>query len=311
MTIVRRQTTAPRSASRGFTLVELLLVITIITIVLSLILVSLSQLQNRARATACLSNQRQLALANMSYANDNDGRLVSPRTDSLPPPAPPGGLPPGVAIRGTPNCWVNTGTSGGLSDGVETVKSLQAGALWSYVGQNEKTYLSPMDPTGRVRSYSFSSFIGVGDNVEVLRADDYFDFPDFTDDATLPPYLNTQFKTVTLAQIPQPARTLTTITEHDRFQFVKYNLHGFAVQVGPPFGASGVWIDTPALWNTGRVNISYMDGSYDAPNIIYEELAQLIENDPDGHDVTEIGARPAFRFMTTILLPGIIRPELQ
>lgn len=311
MTIVRRQTTAPRSATRGFTLVELLLVITIIVIVLSLVLVSLSQLQTRARATACLSNQRQLALANMSYANDNDGRLVNPRTDSLPPPAPPGGLPPGVAMKGTPHCWVNTATSGALVGGEETTKSLQGGALWTYVGQNEKVYVSPMDPTGRVRSYSFSSFVGVGDNVEGARADDYFQFPNFANDATLPPYLNTQFKTATLAQIPQPARTMTTITEEDRFASVKYNLHGFAIQIGPDFGAAGVWVDTPALWNTGRVNISYMDGSFDAPNIIYEELAQLFENDADGHDVTELGGRPAFRFMATILLPGIIRPELQ
>jgi prepilin-type N-terminal cleavage/methylation domain-containing protein len=120
MTTASRKTNAARIDRTGFTLVELLLVITIISIVMAFILVAISQLQNRARAVACLANQRQIALANMSYANDNNGRLVSPRTDALPPA---GGM------RGVGNCWVNTSATGGVSGGVETVRSLQSGAL--------------------------------------------------------------------------------------------------------------------------------------------------------------------------------------
>ena len=82
----------------GFTLVELLLVIAIVVIIVTLILISLRQLQTRARATACLSNQRQIALANNAYAADNNGRFVSPRTDSLPPPRAACAAPP---IRGS------------------------------------------------------------------------------------------------------------------------------------------------------------------------------------------------------------------
>ena len=297
-----RARVSPDRSGRAFTLVELLLVVTIISIVLALVLVALSQLQTRARATACLSNQRQLALANMSYANDNDGRFVSPRTDSLPPA---GGM------KGTGHCWVNTAASGGVVSGSETVKSLEAGALWNYAGKSEKVYVSPMDPTERVRSYSFSAFVGVGDNDYGRRADDWYAFPDPESAETPEAYRNQQYKTTTLSRIPQPSRTLATIAEHDRFPSFDYNFQGFAVQVSPPIGPAGVWIDTPALWNTGRINISYMDGSFDAPNIIYEELARLIEEDNDSHDVTELGSRPAFRFMSTILLPGIIRPELQ
>ena len=47
--------------ARAFTLVELLLTISIIAIVLALIFVAIGRLQNQARATACLSNQRQIA----------------------------------------------------------------------------------------------------------------------------------------------------------------------------------------------------------------------------------------------------------
>jgi prepilin-type processing-associated H-X9-DG protein len=291
---------SPHRSARAFTLVELLLVITIIVIVVGLILVALSQLQTRARATACLVNQRQIALANMSYANDNAGRFVNPRTDSLPPA---GGM------RGTGNCWVNTAAAGGFVGGAETVKSLEGGALWNYLSKNEKAYLSPMDPTGRVRSYSMNGFVGVGDNDYARRADDWYSFPDPESPDMTEIARNTQLRTVTLAQIPQPSRTMATITEHDR-DFA-YNLHGFVVQVGPPLGPAGLWIDTPALWNPGRINIAFADGAVDAPNIIYEQLEATFNADADGHDVTEVGSRPAFRFLTTILLPGIVRPEIQ
>lgn len=308
MNLVPRHSTTTRASrpasTRGFTLVELLLVISIIAIVTALVIVATRQLQNRARATACLSNQRQLSLANQSYATDNAGRLVSPRTDSIPPAG---------AMRPTSNCWVNTAAVGGKASGFETVKSLEGGALWSYAGSSPQAYLSPMDPTGRVRSYSFSGFVGVGDNVYERRADDWYSFPDPESPDMTEPFRNTQIRTVTLAQIPQPSRTLATITEHDRNASAndKYNFQGFVVQVAPPLGPAGVWIDTPALWNTGRINISYMDGSIDAPNIIYEELATAFEASPEGHDVTETGSRPAFRFLSSILLPGIVRPELQ
>jgi prepilin-type processing-associated H-X9-DG protein len=286
----------------GFTLVELLLTISINEIVVSLVLVGLSQLQTRTRALNCLSNQRQLALANQTYATDNAGRLVSPRTNSF---------PPDTGMRGVVNCWVNTAATGALVNGAETEKSLENGALWTYLDQNSQAYVSPMDPTGRVRSYSFSGFVGVGDLDYYHRADEWYDFPDPESPDTPEPYRNTQYKTVTMSQIPQPSRTLATITEEDAFG---YNFQGWVIEVRPPTGAGGLWIDTPALWNTGRVNIAYMDGSVDAPNIIYEELALRMQPNAGQaplHEVTETGVRPAYRFMTTILLPGIIRPEIQ
>ena len=286
----------------GFTLVELLLTISIIVIIVALVLVGMGQLQTRTRALNCLSNQRQLALANQTYATDNAGRLVSPRTNSFPPDS---------GMRGVSNCWVNTAATGAVVSGAETQKSLEAGALWTYVDQNAEAYVSPMDPTGRVRSYSFSGFVGVGDLDYYHRADEWYDFPDPESSDTPEPYRNTQYKTVTMSQIPQPSRTLATITEEDAFG---YNFQGWVIEVRPPTGAGGLWIDTPALWNTGRVNIAYMDGSVDAPNIIYEELALQMQPNPGQaplHEVTETGVRPAYRFMTTILLPGIIRPEIQ
>ena len=189
--------TARSSRTNGaFTLVELLLTISIIALVLALVLVAVGQLQTRARATACLSNQRQIALANQTYAADNDGRFVNPRTDPYPPT---GGM------RGVSNCWVNTGATNGttlfagpgLTERRETVRALEGGAMWRYLGENPAAYQSPMDPTGRLRSYSLSSFVGVGDNTPGRSADDFFTFPDnFSTDAP-EGVRDTQFKTVT------------------------------------------------------------------------------------------------------------------
>lgn len=313
-----KHATQHRTATRAFTLVELLVVITIIAIVLALILVAVQSLQNAARATACLSNQRQLALANQTYATDNNGRLASPRTDSSAIVG--GGLPT------LPNSWVDT-NSALCSGDRETDKSLERGALWNYLGATSKAYLSPMDPTGRrdwsytspagtcpdgrVRSYSFNSFVGVGAYSFAARCDDFWQFPDPTSSDYPEQYRGAQFKTLTMSQIPRPSETMATIAEEDAYNF---NLQGWCVRVRPPSGLAGDWIDTPALWNPGRVNLSYMDGSVSAPNIIYKELADIMQPNPSAppiHFAVEVGTRPAHRFMSGILLPGIVLPEIQ
>jgi prepilin-type N-terminal cleavage/methylation domain-containing protein/prepilin-type processing-associated H-X9-DG protein len=56
---------------RGFTLVELLIVIAIVALLLSILLPGLSSAREHARRTVCASNMRQLLLANQMYAGEH------------------------------------------------------------------------------------------------------------------------------------------------------------------------------------------------------------------------------------------------
>lgn len=73
---------------RGFTLVELLVVIGIIALLLSLLLPALSRARDKARALSCASNMRNIGFAIHSYAEDNQGflpRAYSPWRDDRRP----------------------------------------------------------------------------------------------------------------------------------------------------------------------------------------------------------------------------------
>ena len=68
------------SQSRGFTLIELLVVIAIISLLISILLPSLNRAQELAQRVQCISNQKQLGLAFVSYYNDC--KILPPRYNS-------------------------------------------------------------------------------------------------------------------------------------------------------------------------------------------------------------------------------------
>lgn len=61
--------------TRGFTLVELLVVISIIALLLSILMPSLNKARKQAKKVMCLSNLNQWSLVWQMYTNDNRGKL--------------------------------------------------------------------------------------------------------------------------------------------------------------------------------------------------------------------------------------------
>ena len=102
----RSTTLAARRSRRrfrwGFTLVELLVVTAIICVLAALLLPALQAARERGRRAVCLSNQRQIYVAAVSFTSDHNG--------ILPPSFSPfGGVMPKVSIKPSQSWGPQTG----------------------------------------------------------------------------------------------------------------------------------------------------------------------------------------------------------
>ncbi|MHC4887889.1 MAG: type II secretion system protein, partial [Planctomycetota bacterium] len=67
---------------RGFTLVELLVVVAIIAILMAILMPALNRAREQGKRAACLNNCKQLALAWSIYADENDDKIVNGNTST-------------------------------------------------------------------------------------------------------------------------------------------------------------------------------------------------------------------------------------
>jgi prepilin-type N-terminal cleavage/methylation domain-containing protein/prepilin-type processing-associated H-X9-DG protein len=69
------QTNTNPISQRGFTLIELLVVIAIVALLASMLLPALARGKSKARSVQCFSQMRQVGMATVMYANDNEDKL--------------------------------------------------------------------------------------------------------------------------------------------------------------------------------------------------------------------------------------------
>jgi prepilin-type N-terminal cleavage/methylation domain-containing protein len=111
----------------GFTLIELLVVIAIIAILAAMLLPALAKAKQKAQGIGCVNNLRQLSVAWIMYAQDNNGRLAGNGDETIQPTGP-------TDITSTYNITAYPQWCPGRMDSAAPVAGEQADPAWVQAG---------------------------------------------------------------------------------------------------------------------------------------------------------------------------------
>jgi prepilin-type processing-associated H-X9-DG protein/prepilin-type N-terminal cleavage/methylation domain-containing protein len=220
----------PRSRS-GFTLLELTAVIFIIVILVGLLVAALDSTRRKSQQVTCQHNNlKQLTLAWILYADDNDDQLALNRTDTGPQPS------ASLGTRLSTNSWVAGNPKEDL-----TTDNIKKGTLFPYL-RATSLYVCPMDGStpkkstkAITRSYSMSAYMN-GDN----GASDKRVKQKMSDIA-----------------LPSPSDIFVFIEEHEKSAWNS----SFMVLPRESFSAmDGRWSSTPSDRHNRGCNLAFADG---------------------------------------------------
>jgi prepilin-type N-terminal cleavage/methylation domain-containing protein/prepilin-type processing-associated H-X9-DG protein len=233
------------AARRGFTLIELLVVIAIIAILAGMLLPALGRAKAKAQGIMCMSNTKQLMVANHMYQGDNADKF---------PGAYHGGFQPTATSVEKPwvTGWVDW-TNG--SDNTNTIFLLDPryAVLAVYFGNSKNIYKCPADKyigtaqrakgwSERVRSVSGDIYVGEGNGWTSLGGG-----PSGPNNMTI-------YKGARKASdltIPGPSETWVYVDEHPD----SINDAG----AFPPDSATNI-PDAPATYHNGACGFAMADG---------------------------------------------------
>jgi prepilin-type N-terminal cleavage/methylation domain-containing protein len=131
------------STRRAFTLIELLVVIAIIAILMAILMPALNRAKEQGKRAACLNNLKELTLAWIMYADENDGRLVNGAT----------------GFSNTNQAWGDHTKELAWVDTYDNtnwdvqIAGIRRGALWPFVNK-EELYRCPTGRRGQALTYS-------------------------------------------------------------------------------------------------------------------------------------------------------------
>jgi len=106
------------SKKEGFTLIELLVVIAIIAVLMAILMPALNRVKEQGKRATCLNNLKQLTLAWIMYADENDDKIVNGDTGEY-------------SIHANEPPWVQTDWEAGMTV-KEKERAIKNGALWPY-----------------------------------------------------------------------------------------------------------------------------------------------------------------------------------